>query len=72
MEKKRLSSNIAGTNHFVSINQCIVHDDDLEVAKNAIVNLLNKHRCVDFDPPTQQGIRTLIVRRMGDESKLPS
>lgn len=69
MEKNRLVAGFykAGTNHFVAINRCIVHDDDLEKAKNAVVNLLNKHRCIDFDPPSSQGIRTLIVRSMNDE-----
>ncbi len=69
MEKKRLVAGFykAGTNHFVSINNCIVHDDALEIAKNAVVNLLNKHRCIDFDPPESQGVRTLIIRSMGDE-----
>lgn len=69
MEKNRLVAGFykAGTNHFVSIKQCIVHDDDLERAKTAVVNLLNKHRCPEFDPPNSQGIRTLIVRSMGDE-----
>lgn len=69
MEKNRLVAGFykAGTNHFVSIKECIIHDDELELAKNAIVNLLNKHRCIDFDPPKSQGIRTLIVRHMQDE-----
>lgn len=69
MEKNRLVAGFykSGTNHFVSIKECIIHDDELELAKNAIVNLLNKHRCIDFDPPKSQGIRTLIVRHMQDE-----
>jgi 23S rRNA (uracil1939-C5)-methyltransferase len=69
MEKKRLVAGFykAGTNHFVNISECIVHEDELEKAKFAILNILNKHRCDEFDPPNLQGIRTLIVRSMNEE-----
>jgi len=72
LEKKQLVAGFykAGTNHFVSIKECIVHEDELERAKNAVLRILNKHRCVDFDPPRLQGVRTLIIRSMGDEIQI--
>lgn len=52
----------SGTNHFVPIATCILHDPVLEAVKDQILSILNRHRFKPFNPPEDQGLRFLILR----------
>lgn len=52
----------SGTNHFIPISTCILHDPDLEEVKTQILDILNKAGFPDFDSPRSQGLRTLVLR----------
>lgn len=57
----------AGTNHFVPIKSCIVHDEKLEQVKKAMLDVMNRYNLDSFEPPMKQGIRTLICRSLEDK-----
>lgn len=61
---KRLENGLykSGTNHIVSVEQCIIHDPTLEKQRQEILRILNKHHLNDFNPPKSSGLRTLVMR----------
>ncbi len=53
---------MTGSNFFIPIDSCPVQEDGLEVIRNEIMSVLNKHNMKDFDFKAKLGLRTLIVR----------
>ena len=54
----------SGTNHFVTINDCPVHDPLLEKARKAVLEVLNAYHMHAYDKKTKRGMRYLVMRVM--------
>ena len=54
----------AGSNRFVAIDRCEIHDPALEKARTEVLNVLNRHGFPAWDPKTSAGLRYLIMRIM--------
>jgi 23S rRNA (uracil1939-C5)-methyltransferase len=63
-EKGKLVSGLysANTNHFVKADHCLIHDDDLEKVKIAVLGCLDDHEQEAFSFESMNGIRYLILR----------
>jgi len=63
-EKGKLVSGLysANTNHFVKADHCLIHDDELEKVKIAVLNCLDEHQQEAFSFESMNGIRYLILR----------
>lgn len=53
-----------GTNHFVPIEDCLVHHPALETFRKQILNVLNRHQLSAYSPKTKQGLRYLVLRHI--------
>lgn len=60
----------SGTNHFVSIDQCIIHEPLLEKQREAVLKVLNKHKLSEFKAPQLQGLRTLVMRTFDEKTQV--
>ena len=69
MEKGELATGMykKGSNHFVSLNRCIVHGEKLENIHQQIIEVLNRFKCKAYDKVTKSGIRTIIARGFDNE-----
>ena len=56
-----------GSNQFVALDSCAVHDKKLEEVKKTILSILNQHRVKAYDMKSQSGLRTLVIRGFGRE-----
>lgn len=63
-KNKRLENGLykSGTNHFVPIDTCLIHEPILEVQRHEILAILNKYHCDAFKAPNNQGLRSLVMR----------
>lgn len=52
------------SNYFVEINNCIIHDKDVERIRKEVINILNKYHQKAFDFKTKKGFRTLVIRKL--------
>ncbi len=52
----------SGTNYFVPVDHCLIHEEGLEEIRIKILDVLNKHHMKAFDFKKKMGLRTLIVR----------
>jgi 23S rRNA (uracil1939-C5)-methyltransferase len=50
------------SNYFVSIDHCIVHDEDVERVRKEVMRLSNEYRLPSFNPPKYQGLRYIVLR----------
>lgn len=51
-----------GSNYFIEVNQCCIHEEGLEKIKTKVLDVLNRFSCVAYDYHTKKGIRTLVIR----------
>ena len=53
---------IPGTNHFIEIDNCLMHDEILEDIRKEILRILNKYNLMPYDKKTKKGMRYLYLR----------
>lgn len=53
-----------GTNHFVPVKNCVIHDPQLEKVRKRVLHVLNDHHLAAYDKKTKSGIRSLVMRIM--------
>jgi len=65
-----------GSNHFCTIEDCPVHDRDLETARKDILNVLNtwntehpKERLGEYNRRKEKGIRYLVIRTLNNSTQ---
>ena len=58
----------AGSNHFMSVAECAVHDPLLEAVRKDVLNVLNAHKIKAYDGKTRKGIRGIMVRVMDEQA----
>lgn len=51
-----------GSNFFIDVKRCIVHEDGLEKMREQILDVLNRFGYEAYDYHTKEGIRSIIVR----------
>ena len=51
-----------GSNHLVTIDTCIVHDKKIDLIKNKVLAVLNKHHQRDYYDKIHKGIRYIVIR----------
>lgn len=57
----------SGSNHFLKVDECIVHDPLLEAARREVLNVLTIHGWKAYDKKTKSGIRSLVMRVMDEK-----
>ena len=50
------------SNTFIPIEECIVHDKELERIRKEVLEVLNKHNLKAYNKKTKQGLRYLVLR----------
>ena len=50
------------SNHFVEIDNCLMHDNKLEEIRKEILKILNKYSYSSYDRKTKKGMRYLVLR----------
>ena len=50
------------SNSFIPIEECVVHDKELERIRKEVLNVLNKHNLKAYNKKTKQGLRYLVLR----------
>ena len=58
-----------GSNHFTEIPSCLIHDPQLEEARKAVLDVLNKYHMRAYDKKAQYGIRYLILRHLNNQTQ---
>ncbi len=58
----------AGSNHFMSVAECAVHDPLLETVRKDVLRVLNDHRIRAYDAKTRKGIRGVMVRVLDEQA----
>ncbi|WP_020224530.1 23S rRNA (uracil(1939)-C(5))-methyltransferase RlmD [Holdemania massiliensis] len=51
-----------GSNRIIPIHSCLIHDEHLEALRKQIMGLLNQFKLSAYDPKTETGLRTLVLR----------
>lgn len=64
VDKRQLVTGLyaSGSNYFVNIEHCIIHEKALEDMKKKILTVLNNYNLRSFDRKTKQGMRTFVLR----------
>lgn len=64
MEKDQLVCGLymPGTNYFVPVEKCMIHEEQLERIKHEILAVLNTYHLKAYDYKKKEGLRTLVVR----------
>ena len=50
------------SNHFVAIEDCVIHDENLDKLKKNVLKILSDYRIKEYDNRTRLGLRYLIIR----------
>lgn len=58
-----------GTNHFLEVRTCPIHDPALEQARKAVLKVLNRYQMKAFDRRNKTGLRYLIIRTLNDQTQ---
>lgn len=69
MIKNKLCSGmyVAGTNHLVGLDECPVHEKQLDEARVAMTQIFSNAGYRDYDDKARKGIRHFVVRIMGNK-----
>lgn len=59
-----------GSNRFLTIDRCMIHDPKIEKIRKNVLNVLNKHGLRAYDKKTKEGIRGIFVRGLDDHYQL--
>lgn len=52
----------AGSNHFIPVRKCLMHDETMETARRRIMKILNRAGIHAYDSRTKKGLRYLVMR----------
>ncbi len=50
------------SNRLIVMDECLVHEETLEVVRKKIMDVLNDYHCKEFDKKEKTGYRTLVLR----------
>lgn len=56
-----------GTNHFLTVEECAIHDPLLENTRKQVLDVLNRHEYRAYDKKTKSGMRSLVMRVMDEK-----
>ncbi|MBR2067630.1 MAG: 23S rRNA (uracil(1939)-C(5))-methyltransferase RlmD [Solobacterium sp.] len=59
----------AGSNHFVQIDTCFVHEKRLEEIRKEILMILNKHHYHAYNQKTKDGLRYIVLRYLNHKAQ---
>lgn len=59
-----------GTNHFTAVDACLVHEEELEQIRKAVLQTLNRCGLHAYDPQTRHGLRSIILRTIDHHAQL--
>ena len=59
-----------GTNHFCNTDGCLAHEELLETLRSRVLAVLNAHHMHAYDASTHTGVRSIVLRTMGEKSQL--
>lgn len=59
-----------GSQEFVPVSRCIIHTGALEAARNQVLEVLNAAHLKAYDPKTDSGIRSLVMREADGKVQL--
>ena len=64
MIKGRLYSGMyqTGSNHLVYMDNCMIHEKDLEDIRKYVMDVLNQNNCRDYNAKIAKGYRYLVIR----------
>lgn len=51
-----------GSNDFVALDRCVIHQKELEFARKAIEDVLNEHEVLSYNKKRGYGLRSLVMR----------
>ncbi|MGL5979140.1 MAG: 23S rRNA (uracil(1939)-C(5))-methyltransferase RlmD [Erysipelotrichaceae bacterium] len=51
-----------GSNYFIEVERCIIHEDGLEKVRVQILKVLNNYRQKAYDYHQKKGLRSLVIR----------
>jgi len=54
------------SNQKIAINNCPIHEKEIESLKKEILNILNKNKCSLYDSKKKEGYRYLFIRHLQD------
>ena len=57
------------SNHFIPIEDCLIHSEQVENLRKQILFILNKHAFPAYNPKTKSGLRYLVLRSIQEESQ---
>ena len=57
-----------GSNQFVAIEHCAIHDKRLEETRKQVLEVLNQHH-IAAEERRKPGLKTLVLRRIGNKSQ---
>lgn len=57
-----------GSNQFIAIDHCLIHDAGLEKVRKQVLEVLNKHQ-MKADEKRMPGIKTLVLRRIQNKTQ---
>lgn len=60
--KLELGLYMPGSNYFVAIESCMIHELDLERVRKELLEIFRQNKCVAYDYKKKKGLRTLVVR----------
>ncbi len=52
----------AGSNHFIPVRKCLMHDETMETARRRLMKILNRAGIHAYDSRTKTGLRYLVMR----------
>lgn len=55
---------LPNSNIFIPVEECVVHETELDRRRREIESLLNKYECQAYDKKTKKGYRTLVLRHI--------
>lgn len=59
-----------GSHHFVPINQCIVHEEEIERIRQQVLAILNRHHISLYNRKTKQGVSSLFIRTIQGNAQI--
>lgn len=58
------------SNYFNEIENCIIHDSELEQTRKSVLKVLNDYRCRSYDYHQKKGFRSLVIRMIDGHSQI--
>lgn len=58
------------SNHILKVDECLIHDKDIERVKKNVLNVLNKYAYNAYNFKDKTGIRALAIRKIDDSISL--